>query len=59
MRPLLEVGVDHCVADEENFLIANSASAQLVIGCFTGGKEEIGQGVGRHAIDFFRHTEVS
>ena len=56
---LLEQGVDHRIADEEDAIVGNPGAPQIVIGSFAGGEKPVGDGVGHDPVDFFRHGPVA
>lgn len=55
---VLEEGVDHGVADEEDALFRDAGLSEVGVGDFGGGEEIVGDAVGDHAVDLLGHAEV-
>lgn len=51
-------GIDHGVADKGNPGGRHSFAEQIPIGAAVGGEEQVGNGIGTEAIDFFWHGHI-
>ena len=57
-RPVLEQGVDHHVADEENLIGGHPLGGQVLVGEMVGGEEIVAKDVGAEAVDLLGHGHV-